>query len=315
MKFIDGNRTRAALPFAALIDALRRMFVQGCEVPMRHTHAVKAADGSAQGTVLIMPAWQPGRYLGIKTVNIFPGNAALARPGLHASYLLYDANTGVPLAQLDGNEITARRTAAASALAASYLVRADATTLLVVGAGRVASLLADAYRAVRPIQRVMVWDRTPAHAHRLVESLRATGIAAEHAADLAVGARQADIVSCATLSLRPLVRGEWLAPGSHLDLIGSFSPTMRESDDACLAGAQIYVDTAESLQKSGDLLEPLASGAITPGDVCASLADLCRGMPRPALAVGQRTVFKSVGSALEDLAAAVLVYETVVAAP
>ena len=313
MKLIDGSSTRAALPFGALIDALRNMFVHGCEVPMRHTHVVKAADGSAQGTVLIMPAWQSGRYLGIKTVNIFPGNGARALPGLHASYLLYDASTGVPLAHLDGNEITARRTAAASALAASYLSRVDAATLLVVGAGRVGSLLAEAYRAVRPIQRVMVWDRTPAHAHKLVESMRAAGIAGEYAADLADATPQADIVSCATLSTQPLLRGQWLAPGSHLDLIGSFAPAMRESDDACLAGAQIYVDTAEALQKSGDLLEPLASGAITPDDVCADLADLCRGSPRRAPGVGQRTVFKSVGSALEDLAAAVLVYESVIA--
>ncbi|MEO6626771.1 MAG: ornithine cyclodeaminase family protein [Burkholderiaceae bacterium] len=310
MLLIDGASTRAALPFGALIAALRQMFVQGCEVPLRHTHVVKAPDGSARGTVLIMPAWQTGRYLGIKTVNIFPGNGARALPGLHASYVLYDASTGVPLALLDGNEITARRTAAASALAASYLAPAGAATLLVVGAGRVGSLLAEAYRAVRPIRRVLVWDRTPAHAQALVERLQADGIAAEWATDLAGAARSADVVSCATLATQPLLRGQWLAPGSHLDLIGSFAPHMREADDACFSGAQIHVDTNEALQKSGDLLEPLASGAIAPADVCGTLADLCRGMPRRGAVLGQRTVFKSVGSALEDLAAAVLVYES-----
>lgn len=315
MKLIDEASTRAALPFGALIAALRQMFVEVCEVPLRHTHAVQAADGSAQGTVLIMPAWQCGRYLGIKTVNIFPGNGARGLPGLHASYMLYGANTGVPLAMLDGNEITARRTAAASALAASFLAPADAATLLVVGAGRVGGLVAEAYRAVLPIRRVLVWDRTPARAGALVETLQALGIAAESTTDLATAASGADVVSCATLSTQPLVRGAWLAPASHLDLIGSFAPHMREADDACFAGAQIYVDTAEALQKSGDLLEPLASGVITPADVCGSLADLCRGTPRPRPAAGQRTVFKSVGSALEDLAAAVLVYESHVAAP
>ena len=315
MQQINGERTRSALPFAALIPALRQMFIEGCEVPLRHTHVVEASDGNAHGTVLIMPAWQPGRYLGIKTVNIFPGNSARALPGLHASYVLYDASTGVPLAMLDGNEITARRTAAASALAASFLARADAATLLVVGAGRVGSLLAEAYRTVRPIRRVLVWDRTPAHAQALVEKLQADGVSAEYASDLAVAARGADVVSCATLSTRPLLRGNWLAPGSHLDLIGSFAPHMREADDACFAGAQIFVDTPEALQKSGDLLGPLASGVISPGDVCGTLADLCRGNPRAGTAPGQRTVFKSVGSALEDLAAAVLVYESQLAAP
>ena len=310
MHQFDRDATRAALPFGPLIGALRQMFVDGCEVPLRHTHVVNAPDGSALGTVLIMPAWQPGRYLGIKTVNIFPGNSLQGLPGLHATYGLYDARTGVPLAQLDGNEITARRTAAASALAASFLARPDAANLLIVGAGRVGSLLPEAYRAVRPIRRVQVWDRTPAHALALVARLQAGGIDAVPAYDLATAARGADIVSCATLSTQALVQGAWLAPECHLDLIGSFTPHMREADDACFVGARIVVDTLEALQKSGDLLGPLANGAIRPADVSGTLADLCQGAVRGSAAIGQRTVFKSVGSALEDLAAAVLVYES-----
>ena len=314
MLLIDRDATRSALPFRPLIGALRQMFVDGCEVPMRHTHVVHAPDGSPQGTVLIMPAWQTGRYFGLKTVNIFPGNSTRGLPGLHATYVLYDANTGAPLAQLDGNEITARRTAATSVLAASFLARPDAATLLVVGAGRVGSLLPEAYQAVRPIRRVLVWDRTPVHALALVERLQAGGLDAEPAPDLAAAAAGADIVSCATLSTQALVQGAWLAPECHLDLIGSFAPDMREADDACFVGARIVVDSVEALQKSGDLLGPLASGAIVPTDVCGTLADLCRGAVQGGIAVGQRTVFKSVGSALADLAAAVLVYESVLAA-
>ena len=315
MLLIDRDATRSALPFGPLIGALRQMFVDGCEVPLRHTHQVQAPDGSAQGTVLIMPAWQSGRYFGLKTVNIFPGNAARGLPGLHATYVLYDARTGVPLAQLDGNEITARRTAAASALAASFLARPDAATLLVVGAGRVGSLLPYAYRVVRPIRRVLVWDRTPAHALALVERLLADGVSAEAGKDLAAAVARADIVCCATLSTQALVQGTWLAPVSHLDLIGSFAPHMREADDACFVGARIVVDTPEALQKSGDLLGPLASGAILPADVSATLADLCRGVAPGGAAASQRTVFKSVGTALEDLAAAVLVYESLQVPP
>ena len=139
-----------------------------------------------------------------------------------------------------------------------------------VGAGRVGSLLAEAYRAVRPIRQVLVWDRTPAQANLLVEKLQGQGFSAEYATDLAAAARGADVVSCATLSTQPLIQGSWLAPGSHLDLIGSFAPHMREADDACFAGAQIHVDSTEAVQKSGDLLGPLARVAhpgarLTPG--------------------------------------------------
>ncbi len=138
MKIFSALQTRQALPFDRLIDALQRMFVQGCEVPQRHSHTVVNTDGG-HGTILIMPAWQQDRYLGVKTVNIFPQNSAQGLPGLFSSYMLYDARTGQPLAQIDGDEITARRTAAASALAASKLARPDAKRLLVVGAGRVAA--------------------------------------------------------------------------------------------------------------------------------------------------------------------------------
>jgi ornithine cyclodeaminase len=286
------------------------MFVADCEVPLRHTHTLADAAGDTAGTLLIMPAWQPGAYLGIKTVGIFPGNSQRGLPGLHSTYLLFDAQTGVPLAQLDGNEITSRRTAAASALAASFLSRADARHLLVVGAGRVGSLLPAAYRAVRPIERVTVWDRHSASAQALVERLRADGIEAQAAGDLHAAAAQADIVSCATLATEPVLHGAWLRPGSHLDLIGSFTPAMREADDACFGGgARLYVDTAEALQKSGELLGPMARGVFAAADVAGTLADLCSGRVPGRRDGDGRTVFKSVGTALEDLAAAVLVFE------
>src|SRR3954471_17574816 len=153
MQIIDAATTRRHLGFAPLIDALRGMFASGCELPLRHTHRIGEA-----GTLRVMAAWPVGRRLGIKTVTIFPGNSAQQLPGLHSGYLLLDASTGVPLAQLDGNEITSRRTAAASALAASFLARPDAHSLLIVGTGRVAALLAEAMRAVRPINEVAVWN-------------------------------------------------------------------------------------------------------------------------------------------------------------
>lgn len=300
MRIVDAAATRAALPFDALIAAIEALFAAGCEVPPRHVHAV------GDGKVLIMPAWQ-GRYMGIKTVNIFPGNAVRGLPGLFSTYILYDAATGEPLAQIDGDEITSRRTAAASALAARFVAPADASTLLVVGSGRVARLLPEAYRAVRPIREVIVWSRNPDAARRMAAELAAEGIAARASENLEAAARRADIVSCATLATEPVMRGEWLRAGSHLDLIGSFTPQMREADDACFAGARLFVDTPEALQKSGELLGPMARGVFAPGDVAGTLESLCRGQAGGRCDDLDRTVFKSVGTALEDLAAAMLV--------
>lgn len=308
MIVIDAAATRQALPFDRLIAALRAQFAEGCEVPARHVHEI-ASPGGTSVTSLIMPAWQAGRYYGVKVVNIAPGNAARGLPGLHASYLLHDATTGAPLALIDGDEITARRTVAASALAASYLARGDARHLLVVGAGRVAQLLPQAYRAVREITRVSVWARNTAQAERLAADWRAQGIHAVTVTDLANAAAQADIVSCATLATAPLIEGRWLSPGSHLDLIGSFTPAMRESDDACFTGASLYVDADEALRKSGDLLGPMSRGVFSAADVRGTLADLARGDAAGRVSADERTVFKSVGTALEDLAAAVLAYE------
>ena len=306
MQLFDAAATRHALPFDALIPALEALFAQGCEVPPRQVNVI-AEPGAAAVTSLVMPAWVPGRHYGVKIVNIAPGNAARGLPGLHATYLLFDATTGVPLALLDGDQITSRRTAAASALAASWLARKEAHHLLVVGAGRVAQLLPAAYRVVRPIERVSVWARQPAQAVALAASWRRDGLDAHAVTDLAAAVRAADIVSCATLATEPVVQGAWLQPGSHLDLIGSFTPAMREADDACFAGAALYIDTDEALQKSGDLLGPLARGLITPGTVRGTLAGLARGQASGRRSADERTVFKSVGTALEDLAAAMLV--------
>lgn len=309
MNIIDTATTRAALRFDRLIPALKTLFIAGCEVPLRHTHTLTAPNGDAS-TLLLMPAWQSGGFLGIKTVTITPGNAARRLPGLFSTYVLYDATTGEPLAQMDGNEITSRRTAAASALAASYLAPVHARTLLVVGSGRVARLLPEAYRCVRPIDRVLVWSRTPASAQALAASLCADGFDAEAAPSLAHAASMADVVSCATLATEPIVRGEWLAAHNHLDLIGSFTPQMREADDACFANALLVVDTPEALLKSGEMLSPMSRGVFRADSVAGTLEGLTRGVTVGRQPSTGRTVFKSVGTALEDLAAATLVFQS-----
>ena len=310
MLVVDAATTRRHLGFAPLIAALRQLFVSGCEVPLRHTHAIGEA-----GTLLLMPAWRTGGRLGLKSVTIFPGNSARRLPGLHSTYLLFDATTGVPLAQLDGNEITSRRTAAASALAAGFLARPDARRLLVVGTGRVAALIPEAMRSVREIGDVTVWNHRPESAHALAATLRAAGFQARAGGDLADAVARADIVSCATLSPTPLIRGEWLRPGTHLDLIGSFTPQMREADPACFARSRVFVDTPEALHKAGDVLDAIGAGAFEANRVQATLAQLCQGVPAARASAAELTLFKSVGSALEDLAAAELVFDALAREP
>jgi len=306
MKIVDAEATESALPFATLIPALREMFVGGCVVPPRHHHRIEL-DSAADATLLLMPAWKAHDALGVKILNVFPGNAGKGLPGLYSIYCLFDAERGTPVALLDGNVLTARRTAAVSALAASYLAPPDADWLLVVGAGRIASLLPQAYREVRTIRRVSVWNPTPAAAQALVARLRTLDFDASIAPDLEAAVRSADIVSCATLATEPLVQGDWLHPGIHLDLIGSFTPEMREADDAAIRRSTVFVDTETALAESGDLLFPQQSGAFTAGRLAATLSDLCAGRHPGRRAAQELTLFKAVGTAMSDLAAAIVV--------
>jgi ornithine cyclodeaminase/alanine dehydrogenase-like protein (mu-crystallin family) len=259
--------------------------------------------------LLQMAAWQPGGHLGVKTVTVFAANGARGLPSVHAVYTLFDAGTGVPLAQLDGAALTTRRTACVSALAASYLARDDATRLLVVGAGRVASLLPAAMAAVRPIEHVTVWNHRPEGARSLARSLCEQGMRAEATEDLRSAVQRADIVSCATLATQPLIRGEWLPAGTHLDLIGSFAPDMRESDAQCVARARVFVDHDEALAKAGDLLQAIAEQAFEPAAVQGTLEQLCRAQRAGRAKADEITLFKSVGAAWQDLAAARLLIE------
>jgi ornithine cyclodeaminase/alanine dehydrogenase-like protein (mu-crystallin family) len=301
---IGATETRRALAFGALIPALKAAFAAGAIVPERHHHHIPHPDGD--GILLLMPAWN-GDLLGTKIATIHPGNNARGLPSVHSTYLLADAATGAPLALLDGNEITARRTIAASALAASFLAREDAANLLVVGAGRIAALATEAFATIRPIRRVAIWNRDGVKAERLAAELRAAGFEAEAAMSLEEAASRADIISCATPSTAPIIRGDWLRPGTHLDLIGSFTLAMREADDACFVRGRIYVDTRDALVEAGDLAGPIAAGAITPDDIHGSLADLCAGRIDGRTSADEITIFKSVGTALADLAAATLI--------
>ena len=305
MKVVTASELAAVLDDRGLVERLREAFREGAEAPLRHRHAVPAPGG--EGTLLLMPAWQAGRSLGVKVVTVFPGNAARGLSAVQAAYLLLDAETGEPEALLDGAMLTRRRTAAASALAADYLARRDSATLVMVGTGSLAPHLIGAHAAMRPIREVRVWGRSPEKARALAASFDRVDLRVTAVEDLEASVRGADIVSCATLSTTPLVRGAWLRPGTHLDLVGGFTPAMREADDDALRRSRVFVDTPAALEEAGDVVQPLASGVLKKEDV-PDLFDLVRGRRPGRLADAEITVFKSVGAALEDLAAAGLAF-------
>jgi len=299
---LDAAEVARRLPWGALIDALDAMFRNGCAAPLRHRHAV------GDTSLLLMPAWRAGAHTGVKIVHVAPGNAARGEAAVNAVYLLSDAATGAPRALLDGGMLTDRRTAATSVLAARHLARPDATRLLLLGSGRVAHALAEAYRDQFPIDDIAIWSRRTEHAEALARRLALHGHPAR--AVTRPDPAGADIIACATLATEPLLRGEDLAPGVHLDLVGAYRPDMREADGAALARARLVVDTrAGAFAEAGDLVQAIAEGAITADHVAGELAELCRGEVAGRDDAAQITAFKSVGWAGEDLAAAVLACE------
>ncbi len=309
LPFISADHVRDALSYPELITALRRSFAEPSHAPRRHAH-----DLDGRGTLLLMPAWQANRQLGVKLVTVMPANHERGLPTVHALYILMDAETGAPLALMDGEQLTLRRTAAVSALASQSLSRSDSRTLLVVGTGRLAPEMAVAHCAVRDIERVMVWGRDEHKVSSALQRIRAAGlpesIALMNAASLKQGCREADIICCATTSTEPLVRADWLRPGTHVDLVGGFRPDMREADDALICCARLFVDTtAGALAEAGDLLQPIRAGLLRQDAVLAELADLASGKHPGRREASEITLFKSVGSALADLASAGLVWQ------
>lgn len=313
MRIVTAEQVAAALPWQPLVERLARTFREGVESPPRHHHAMHRPDGEA--TLLLMPAWERAGYIGVKMVNVFPQNADHGLPAISGVYLLSEGRYGQPLACLDGSELTRRRTAAASALAARELAREDAESLLVVGTGKLAPMVIEAHAAVRPIRRLRLWGRHPEKAARLAADY-AERFDAAVVEDLESACREADIVSCVTLSTAPLIRGAWLAPGTHLDLIGAFRPTMRETDADCLARAEVFVDTyAGAKGEAGDILQAIDEGAFAFGEIRAELAELLRGERTGRSSPEAITLFKSVGASLEDLAAAIEVWERLEPSP
>ncbi len=315
MKFISKEQVAESLPWQALITKLDNTFSKGVHAPPRHHHAIERSDGEA--TMLLMPAWEDNGYIGMKMLNVFPQNSSVGLAAISGLYMLSEGKHGQTIACIAGNELTRRRTAAASALAAQYLSRQDSQTLLIVGTGQVAPMLIEAYSAIRPIKRVLIWGRNSEKAKDLANKYKdykgelGSIKTIEAISDLESACSKSDIVSCATLSKQSIIQGKWLKSGTHLDLIGAFRKDMRECDGEAVAKSRVFVDTMAGAQgEAGDLHQAIAEGYFNMGEIRGDLEQLTRKEIPGRESEDEITLFKSVGASLEDLAAAIVVWET-----
>lgn len=304
MKNLSAEDVARLGGYRDIVEALRDGFRSDIETPVRHQHQL-----SETATLLLMPAWSK-EWAGLKTVVFKPDNPAQGLPTIQASYLLIDQKTGTTVAMMDGGEITRRRTAAASALAADYLAREDASVMTLVGAGALGPHFVRAHAAVRPVRKVFIFNRTPDKAEQLAAELGGEGFKAQAVTDLEAAVRQSDIVSCVTTSTAAVVMGAWLKPGAHVDLAGAFKPAMRETDSDVVARSSVYVDTRHGAEvEAGDLLQARDEGKFDFANIRGDLFELCRGTVKGRSASDEITLFKSAGTAIEDLATAVMLYQ------
>ena len=308
MRNIDKEQVNQLLDFPGLVDSLRQAFKADFTVPKRSHHDMANPSVGRETTLLLMPAWEDGELCGVKIVTVAPENKD--RPTIQGTYMLIDVKTGSPLLLMDAPTLTAKRTAAASALASTYLSRENTRSMLMVGTGTLAPNLIKAHAAVRPIEDVFIWGRTTEKAEVLAEELSSeTKLNVQAVSDLEEAARKVDLISVATMSMTALVKGDWLSDGQHLDLVGAYRPDMRETDDAAIKKCDLYVDTFYgATHETGEIVIPLKEGTISEDDLNGDLFNLCREEVGGRQNDDQITLFKSTGHALEDLAAARLVY-------
>ena len=311
MKHIESKELERVLSYDKLIPKIKEAFAQNYSIPMRHHHQYPNPKEGMESTLLLMPAWDGGENLGVKIVNVSPNNGKHGLPSIQGLYLYFDLQTGTPKALMDGKMLTVKRTAAASALASSYLSNPESSSMLMIGTGALSAELIKAHVSVRPITEIYVWGRTLAKAQSIASSISINGVSVTAVETIEERISEVAIISCATLSATPLVLGKFLKPGQHLDMVGAYKPDMREMDDEALAKAEVYVDNKEGATKeTGDLVIPIRNGTFKVEDLKADLFELAKGIKKVSKSPDSITCFKSVGHALEDLAAAALAYES-----
>lgn len=295
--------------FSELISALKESFAsQEMLVPQRHHHNFPNPETKSDSTLLLMPAWHPGKEAGVKIATVSPENRQFDLPSIQAIYILLDAVTGTVKATLEAKSLTAKRTAAASALASYYLSKENATSFLMIGTGALSANLIRAHASVRPIENVFVWGRSKEKAKAICEELQNERFNCQTIDSIEAKISEVDIVSCATLSATPLIFGKFLQQGQHIDLVGAYKKDMREADDETIKRASVFVDTFDGLNESGDISIPLENGILKKAAIKGDLFSLCSGRTKGRSDDKEISLFKSVGHALEDLVAASYYY-------
>lgn len=299
--FIEENTV-----FPELIEELRLGFSnRNIIVPERHHHNFPNPITNKDSTLLIMPAWNPGKNAVVKILTVSPENAGFGLPSINGTYIYFDAINGTLKAILEAKNLTSKRTAATSALASLYLSREDSKSLLIIGTGALSTNLIKAHASVRSIKNVFVWGRNFKKAQAVCEEVSNESFTCTPIKSIKEKISEVDIISSATLSKTPLILGKYLQPGQHIDLVGAFKPEMREADNDTVLKASVFIDTFESgLKGSGDILIPLEEDIIQESDIKTDLFGLCSNKKEGRENPEQITVFKSVGHALEDLVAA-----------
>ena len=313
---ITQSEMPALLPMRECIDVVARVLetVARGEAVLPLRQQVVLPDGS--GRLVQMPAFAASPpALGVKVITVFPGNEGTDVDSHQGAVLLFDPADGRLLAVMDASSITAIRTAAASAVATRLLAREDAAELAILGSGVQARTHVEAMLCVRPIRRVRVWSRTPAHARAFAREAEARhGIPVEPVSGARDAVAGADVVCTVTSAREPILRGEWVPPGAHVNAVGSSTRDHRELDAEAVRRSRLYVDRRESaLAEAGDFLLARAEGAVDDGHIVGEIGDIIAGGLEGRRSAGEITLFKSVGIAVEDLAAAHHVYESAIA--
>ena len=308
MDYFDSNAVKKALPYPQLIEAL----AHGLQSPILAPSRNYFAPNDDSNCVLIMPAWKAKEVFGVKLVSVWPSNKDTGLPTVSAVYVLLSCENGMPLAVIDGTELTLRRTAAAAALAASILARKNSQTLAILGTGALSVPMAQAHASLLQFKNILIWGRQKTKALSVVAELKTIGIESTFSEDLSATLRQADVVAAVTTATEPFILSKWLKPGTHLGLIGAFTTQMAEAEPALMSKVQVFADNRSAvLEKGGEIWQAIEQGIISPSSIEGELAELASTPTRAWRNNDQAiTIFKSVGFASLDLIAAELVFQS-----
>jgi ornithine cyclodeaminase len=310
---LDADKILNSISLSTMVDELAAMHREPIGL-VDEMLMESADDNNSVSHFFIRTGWQPEKAVGAKVITIFPrNNQKRDWPSIQAVYILFEGVNGTPVACLDGTALTWLKTACDSALGSRLLSRENIESMLMIGAGQMAPHLVSAHCEVRPsLQRVHIWNRTSDKAQNLCTSLadKYPQISFTPVTEIEASARQADLICSAIGCTQPIIRGEWLKPGTHVDLIGAYTAEMREADDECLRRGSLFVDARETtIHHIGELMIPLASGIISEADVLADLSDLCLQRHPGRQSDDEITLFKNGGGGHLDLMCARILHQ------